>query len=85
MNRKTLHMVLAVLTVLFILVGTFVPLRTEQYPDGTTLREAIFWTEVDWHGNDGNYENTRRFWFVHENIDNLFKQEYKIRMNESAK
>lgn len=83
-QRKLFNIILALIIVLFILVGTFVPLRTELYPDGTTVREAIFWTEVDWHGDDGNYENTRRFWFVHKNIDNLFKLEMNIRLDEMA-
>ena len=82
-KSKPSHIVLAVLLMIFILVGTFVPLRTEQYPDGTTLREALFWTEVDWYDNNGNYENTRRFWFVHKNIDNLFKLEMDIRLSDN--
>ncbi len=73
---------IGVILVLILLAAVFVPVPTECFEDGTKVYESLTYAVVEWHANDGTYENTRLYWFPERGIDNLLKLEADLRNAE---
>ena len=68
-----------VIILILILILCFIPIPTEQTENGTQVHEALTYAIVEWHSDDGGYENTRFYWFPERGLDNLIKLEMELR------